>query len=81
MKKASKDLEAAFWDGIKQDRNMGKHSRRLMKVLAANEGDVKKTVAQLVMAPKIQTGLKWAKENNVLWRSLEENDGPLEWLP
>ncbi|MCP2214237.1 hypothetical protein AB7M42_008790 [Bradyrhizobium diazoefficiens] len=71
MKKASKELEQAFWDGIKQDREMHKHSRRLLKVLAENDGDVKKTIVQMVMAPKIQTGLKWAAENDVLQRSLE----------
>jgi len=50
---------------------MNKHSRRLLKVLAENEGDIKKTVVQMVMAPKIQTGLEWAAENDVLQRSLE----------
>ena len=46
MKKASKELEQAFWEGIKHDRDMHKHSRRLLKVLATNDGDVKKTVVQ-----------------------------------
>jgi hypothetical protein len=31
VKKASKELEQAFWNGIKQDREMHKHSRRLLK--------------------------------------------------
>jgi hypothetical protein len=71
MRGVSRELVQFFWEGIKKDRDMKKHSRLVLKVLAANDGNVKKTIIQLVMAPKIQTGLLWAAENHALQRSLE----------
>jgi hypothetical protein len=71
MRRASKALEKAFFDGIRQDAEMGKHSTRLLRLLSKNRGDVKETMVEIVMAPTIQSGLKWAAENGVLQRSIE----------
>jgi 16S rRNA G1207 methylase RsmC len=71
MKTASKELEHFFFEGIKKDREMKKHSRRVLNMLAANKGDVKRTIVQAVMAAKVQTGLVWAAQNEALHRSLE----------
>jgi hypothetical protein len=58
MKKASNSLISAFYDGLKRDREMRKHSLRLLRVLAWNDGDIKKTIVQMVMAPDIQAGFR-----------------------
>lgn len=71
MRKASDQLRKAFFDGMKQDVAMGKHSTRLAGVLAANNGEVKSTIVQLVMAPTLQSGLMWAANHDILQRSLE----------